>query len=149
MSTTAPPQAQRRALPQSGAEENRGSIQRISAALRSLPLFGIAYVLACKYSSGFSASTPAPLWLAQEALNNAVKHGKAKQIDVVLTKQGNRLRLTVSDTGTGFDTNHPFSGLGLISMRERLRFLGGNVAVKSQPGMGTDLNAELPLRKAA
>jgi signal transduction histidine kinase len=100
--------------------------------------------------AGLPAETALCLFrVAQEALNNAVKHGKATQIDVAVAKQGDRLHLKVSDTGTGFDTTHLFSGLGLVSMRERLRFLGGNVAVKSQPGLGTEIEAELPLRKVA
>jgi signal transduction histidine kinase len=87
--------------------------------------------------------------VAQEALNNSVKHGKAKQVDVVVAKEGDRLHMRVSDQGSGFDTTHAFTGLGLVSMQERLRFLGGQVAVKSQPGIGTDVDAELPLRKTA
>jgi signal transduction histidine kinase len=87
--------------------------------------------------------------VAQEALNNAVKHGRAKQVDVVVVKQSDRLHMKVSDTGAGFDTTHAITGLGLVSMQERLRFLGGQVAVKSKPGVGTDVDAELPLRKTA
>jgi integral membrane sensor domain MASE1 len=55
-------------LPQSGSEENRGSVQRVSAALRPLLLFGIAYVLACRYAAGFSGNTPAPLWFPDSVL---------------------------------------------------------------------------------
>ncbi len=55
-------------LPQSRADENRGSLQRTSVALHPLLLFGIAYVLACRYGAGFSGSSPAPLWFPDSVL---------------------------------------------------------------------------------
>ena len=87
--------------------------------------------------------------VAQEALNNAVRHGKASQIKVSLRKQEKVLCMKVTDTGLGFDTANVSDGLGLISMQERLRFLGGTVVVNSQPGAGTEVNAELPLQESA
>lgn len=87
--------------------------------------------------------------VAQEALNNAVRHGRASQIKVSLRKQEKVLCLKVTDTGLGFDPAKVADGLGLISMQERLRFLGGKVVINSQPGGGTEVNAELPLRESA
>ena len=87
--------------------------------------------------------------VAQEALNNAVRHGKPSQIKVSLRKQEKVLCMKVTDTGLGFDTANVSDGLGLISMQERLRFLGGTVVVNSQPGAGTEVNAELPLQESA
>ena len=83
--------------------------------------------------------------VAQEALNNAVRHGEAKRIKVALLKEQNRLTLNVSDEGKGFDPSVASGGLGLLSMLERVRFLGGSVLVKSQVGSGTQVDAELPL----
>jgi len=87
--------------------------------------------------------------VAQEALSNAVRHGKAKRIDVLLQKGRYLLTLNVSDEGKGFDPSIAYDGLGLLSMMERLQFLGGSVSVKSQVGSGTQVDAELPLRKSA
>ena len=87
--------------------------------------------------------------VAQEALSNAVRHGKAKRIDVLLQKDKHLLTLNVSDEGEGFDPTVTSGGLGLLSMLERVRFLGGSVLVKSHVGRGTQVDAELPLRKSA
>ena len=87
--------------------------------------------------------------VAQEALNNAVRHGRAKHIDISLRKQEKVLWMKIRDTGIGFDPAIVSNGLGFVSMQERLRFLGGRVVVSSQPGGGTEVNAELPLREAA
>jgi two-component system sensor histidine kinase UhpB len=97
-------------------------------------------------ASGFSADINLCLFrVAQEAVNNAIKHGNARRIDVLLRKKKDRLCLRVQDNGKGFDMVGRTSGLGLVSMRERLRFLGGTLELKSEPGGGTELDAELPL----
>ena len=87
--------------------------------------------------------------VAQEALNNAIRHGRASQINVSLRRREKVLYMKVTDTGLGFDPAKVSDGLGLISMQERLRFLGGKVIVNSQPGVGTEVNAELPLQESA
>ena len=90
-----------------------------------------------------------PLPGGQEALSNAVRHGKAKRIQVLLQKEEGSLRMNVSDEGEGFDPATLSDGLGLLSMRERVRFLGGTVSIKSQVGRGTEVDAEVPIRKSA
>jgi signal transduction histidine kinase len=87
--------------------------------------------------------------VAQEALNNAVRHGAAKQIEVSLSKSAQLLSMKVRDEGIGFDPVRVSNGLGLISMRERLRFVGGDVIVRSAAGSGTEITAEVPLRESA
>jgi signal transduction histidine kinase len=86
--------------------------------------------------------------VTQEALNNAVTHGQADQIGVRLQRKEDLLRIYISDTGIGFDAGVSSDGLGLISMRERLRMLGGRLIVNSQPGKGTDITAEVPIKAA-
>ncbi len=87
--------------------------------------------------------------VAQEALNNAVRHGKAKRIEVSLQRVEDILSMKIIDEGEGFDPATLSSGLGLMSMQERVRFSGGKVSVESRPGIGTQVHAELPLRKSA
>ena len=87
--------------------------------------------------------------MTQEALNNAVTHGQAGQIGVRLQRKEDLLRIYISDTGIGFDAGVSSDGLGLISMRERLRMLGGRLIVNSQRGKGTDITAEVPIKEAA
>jgi two-component system sensor histidine kinase UhpB len=81
--------------------------------------------------------------VTQEALNNAVKHGKAKQIHVRLEQTQNSLHLTVMDSGAGFDPTASPNGLGLLSMGERLRMAGGTLTVSSSRGAGTLVEAEV------
>ena len=83
----------------------------------------------------------------QEALQNAVKHSADQNFTVELqgTKEG--ITLTVSDSGIGFDWRHAINGrgLGLISMRERLRLVNGELSIQSEPGCGTTVLARVPL----
>jgi PAS domain S-box-containing protein len=75
--------------------------------------------------------------VAQEALANAVKHGKARQIAVQLAQNASSIRLAVKDDGIGFDASSPSKGLGLESMQERVRILRGTFTLTSSPGQGT------------
>lgn len=79
--------------------------------------------------------------VAQEALANAVKHGKAKQIAVQLTQSASSIRLVVKDDGIGFEASSPSKGLGLESMQERVRIVGGIFTLTSSPGQGTTVDA--------
>jgi signal transduction histidine kinase len=77
----------------------------------------------------------------QEALTNAVRHGKPQAVAVSLGSDGGRLRLSVKDDGAGFDASTAATGVGLASMRERMARLGGTLEVTSAPGMGADVVA--------
>lgn len=101
---------------------------------------------------GFPATLPADVTLsvfriAQESLRNVTKHSGARRAQVVLDKTDAAVRLTVSDAGGGFDTGSGTMkrGLGFISMRERLRLVGGEISIHSQPGRGTRIDVLVPL----
>ena len=85
--------------------------------------------------------------VAQESLRNIARHSGAKTAEVTLTSAGNLLELRVSDRGRGFDLKQAGrqSGLGLVSMQERVKLLHGSFEVRSQPGSGTELAVHLPL----
>ena len=85
--------------------------------------------------------------IAQEALRNAIKHSGAREVDVSLTADAEYLCLSVKDTGRGFDIREARGrpGLGLASMDERAHVAGGVLAVHSQPGQGTRIEARVPL----
>jgi signal transduction histidine kinase/ligand-binding sensor domain-containing protein len=89
------------------------------------------------------------LRIAQEAIANAVKHGRPTTVVVSLREDGDRLVLTIRDDGTGFDSERVFAGarghFGLLGMRERARRLGGDVSVASIAGQGTTVEARVPL----
>jgi signal transduction histidine kinase len=83
--------------------------------------------------------------IAQEALHNTVKHARASQVDILLSQTADSVRLEIRDDGVGFDPGEEFPGhLGLQSMRERIGGLGGVLRVKSAPGKGTALSAQVP-----
>lgn len=78
--------------------------------------------------------------MAQEALNNVIKHARASQV-VVTLRAGNGVRLTVADNGEGFDpTTVTGDHLGLKIMRERTEAIGAKLSVYSEPGEGTQIS---------
>jgi PAS domain S-box-containing protein len=83
----------------------------------------------------------------QEALHNIAKHSHAKKVDVEVIGTRNKINLKISDDGVGFAPNaqNTRSGLGLISMRERLYLIGGKFAIVSKRGCGTRVEATVPL----
>ncbi len=84
----------------------------------------------------------------QEALRNAVRHSAARRFTVSLLGTPNALGLTVRDAGRGFDPEAALQdgGLGLTSMRERLKLVAGELSVESRPASGTTIVARVPLR---
>ena len=84
--------------------------------------------------------------VAQEALHNIVKHAAAKKVDVQLASDTEGITLEIRDNGHGFDTTAAFPGhLGLHSMRERIGKLRGILHIESQPGVGTNIRARIPV----
>ena len=83
----------------------------------------------------------------QECLSNIIRHSGAKESHIELVGTGNELRLRVNDSGIGFDSESPGAkqGLGLVSMRERLRLVGGDISVDSRSSSGTQINASVPM----
>lgn len=86
--------------------------------------------------------------IVQEALTNCARHANASEVDVTVSREPDRLRLTVSDDGVGFDVNTPRDGLGLVGMQERVRDLNGVLTMQSYRGVGTRLSMSLPLEGA-
>jgi PAS domain S-box-containing protein len=83
--------------------------------------------------------------IAQEALHNTVKHGRANKVEIKMECDPARITLELSDDGVGFDMRDDFPGhLGLRSMRERASRLGGTLEVETAPGRGTRICARIP-----
>jgi PAS domain S-box-containing protein len=84
--------------------------------------------------------------IAQEALNNVTRHSHARHAQVMLFYESPMLMLQIADSGVGFDprtTRH--GGLGLISMRDRVAFLRGQLAIHTEPGGGTRIGVNIPI----
>lgn len=80
--------------------------------------------------------------VAQEALSNVVRHSKATLVQLTLTLTSETVTLSIADNGQGFDpTRHGHLGVGLLSMQERMKSLGGDVQVESTPGKGARIIA--------
>src|SRR6266446_643002 len=82
----------------------------------------------------------------QEALRNATKHSGVKSFEVRLWGTSDAIHLTIGDLGAGFDVEavKKSTGLGLTSMQERLRLVGGELSINSQPRLGTTIHARVP-----
>jgi signal transduction histidine kinase len=84
--------------------------------------------------------------IAQEALQNVMKHSGASQASVTLTATERAIELVVQDAGKGFDAgNIAKRGMGLLSMQERAVLAGGSVTVRSSEGKGTVVRASIPV----
>ena len=85
--------------------------------------------------------------LVQEALTNAIKHGKARRVAVEVHEQDTDIQITVRDDGSGFDPDAHTDGFGLLGMHERVQLLDGSLHISSAPGRGTTVTASLPIRR--
>ena len=84
----------------------------------------------------------------QEGLNNVLKHAGATEVTINGTRVGDTIVMRLSDNGRGFDPaaarpTNAGHGFGLIGMTERVRMMGGSMAIESAPGAGTTITIEL------
>jgi two-component system NarL family sensor kinase len=89
--------------------------------------------------------------IAQEAVTNARKHAKAHKISMTLIAEEQWISLSVQDDGCGFDlesvtqqTNRSSQHFGLAGINERIKLLGGNLRISSEPGAGTSIEVSIP-----
>jgi len=144
-------------------------VQRISAELRPkiLDSFGLAVALEWqtnefKKRTGIDARfqklselptidesvTTGVYRIVQESLTNVARHAQATSVEVSLQLRNNMLHVEIIDNGKGFDKallEHPES-LGLLSLRERARMIGGNTVINGSPGKGTQVVLDTPLQ---
>jgi signal transduction histidine kinase len=89
--------------------------------------------------------------IAQEALQNILKHAQIGHAELTVTKYAESVCLTVSDAGVGIDTlgARISQGLGLVNIKERTRLVNGTLRIESQPNQGTILNVTVPISHEA
>jgi len=103
-------------------------------------------------ASSFPVSAPAAAQLyriVQEALHNAVEHGRARKVQIDLVVDGDNMALTVRDDGKGFDGSAASNGMGLRIMRYRAQCIGGSCEVQSNRTEGTTVTCRVPLQADA
>jgi signal transduction histidine kinase len=149
------------------AQEISSSIHRLSYQLHPAKLDHLGLAAAIKSlcdelsehreiriefrQKGFPAVLPREVTLCvfritQESLQNVNRHSGAQNAEVLLRQTPRGVHLRVSDDGCGFDMHSPRTkqGLGFISMRERLRLVGGRISIHSQPSGGTQIDVLVP-----
>lgn len=130
----------------------RGLVEALLGELAALEAQGLHTRLeASSYERQSREREEMLLKVAQEALANVAKHAGASEVSVRLVTSAEEVRLTVRDNGRGFDarrtvreTERREGGLGLGSMRDRIRAMSGRLVVESAPGLGTTVEAGLP-----
>jgi len=113
---------------------------------------GVSVKLACvELTARLPADTELSLYrILQEALKNVEQHARARRVTVCLKQQGKFVQLAINDDGIGFDPDHQRrrkgnGSLGLLSMRERAAYMGGDLKVKSARRAGTEIEVRIPL----
>lgn len=124
--------------------------QGLAAALEDLlapvTASGIDTVLEVADTTNVSNENTALVWrVAQEAVRNAVRHGRPRRLSVCLTNDDGQVHLEVIDDGTGFDTSAaaPHGHLGLRSLRDLVAEAGGSLDIRSAPGEGTTVSLRM------
>lgn len=120
------------------------ALEDLAAAYRTR--LGITVTTAIRPVSLPAQAEQALLRITQEALSNAARHADATAITLDLAPQEQRVTLTITDNGQGFEpaAGETQRGLGLRSMQERVQELGGSFMVESAPGQGTRVQVSLP-----
>jgi signal transduction histidine kinase len=131
------------ALVDFGVGEALANLAKMSAKISGI---SIKYMHTMKSDSRLPDEVNIGLYrIAQEVLNNALKHSEAREIKMSLTEFDDRISFYYEDDGQGFDANKVYEGAGLINMRERCRILGGNMNLTSNAD-GTIIEIEIPLQ---
>jgi signal transduction histidine kinase len=87
--------------------------------------------------------------IAQEALNNSLRHSKAGSVMVRLQENQGKITLSVGDDGIGFNTSTKHSGMGLSNMQERANSIAGELSIHSEVGHGTQVSISVDVQKEA
>jgi signal transduction histidine kinase len=83
--------------------------------------------------------------IVQELVSNVLKHARASELAIAVTRAPGRLSVVVSDNGVGFDSKQPSEGMGLGNVRSRAAALGASLQIDSTPDKGTTVSVECPV----
>jgi PAS domain S-box-containing protein len=130
--------------------EGRGLI---AAMVELCKTIGGSFKVACTFHEKDAAgavdeATGIQLYrIAQEAISNAIRHGRASRLDIALMAAGDRLILTVEDDGVGIPEPLPRHGMGLSTMNYRAKLVGGSLTVAPGDVGGTIVTCSVPLKE--
>lgn len=85
--------------------------------------------------------------IVQEAIQNAIKHGQPKNMQVEVKREETNYCITICDDGSGFTSNEKSTGMGMTNMKHRTNLLGGTITWNSIPEQGTTVCIFLPIKK--
>ncbi len=91
--------------------------------------------------------------VVQEALSNIAKHSQATKVNILVKESGRFVQIQIYDNGVGFDpatvlqSEDLEKGIGLVSMHERIKLLGGIIEVRSASGQGTSIDVKVPIKR--
>jgi PAS domain S-box-containing protein len=127
----------------------RGALLELVSQVRAR----FAVEIHTKFEGRFPKHSPAQIIqiyrIVQEAINNALKHGRAKKIDVLLEARADRMELTVTDDGSGLThSENPAPGVGLSIMNYRAAALGGEIVVQNTASHGVVVRLKYPFVSA-
>lgn len=119
----------------------------VDLAINSEALFGILCVVRCTRGMPVLYNVDKLIHLyriAQEAITNAARHAKPKQIEILLSREDDKITLTIKDDGRGFDVQTHRKGIGLEIMRYRARVINASLDIQSEINKGTIVTCTFP-----
>ena len=126
-----------------------GSLAQMARELHANTLMNVKFLSPSKVAVLHltEKQTDELIYIVQEALNNIRKHAYARNVDLGLNREGDRVNLTIDDDGVGFDPQDTTDagGNGLRNMRERALTLDAEIKIWSQKGKGTHINLSVPV----
>lgn len=125
----------------------RAALKRLCEEVRSLT--GMQIDCECPALSQMSFDVGLCIYrIAQEALHNVSKHARASSVQVIVSEAPSAIAFRIRDNGCGFDPSAPqiCRGIGLTSMAERVRSLGGQFLITTKIGSGTEIFARVPTK---
>jgi signal transduction histidine kinase len=111
----------------------------------TIDIFGVSCELTCNFSHPLKDSSMAVhlYYIAHEAVHNAVKHARAKKINIILADMDEKITLTISDNGKGIHENAKSIGMGMRIMKYRATRIGASFDILDAPGGGTLIVLEM------
>jgi two-component system CheB/CheR fusion protein len=136
-----------RGLSPVGVEANglMSALQELALNIRDIFRANVSFHARCPVLISDNAAATHLFRIAQEAISNAVKHGKALNVELEIDQKPNEILLSIKDDGAGFSPGQDRGGMGLRIMAYRAEMIGGKLTVQSSEGRGTKVVCTVPV----